>query len=247
MTAVFVVCAAVGATVLVLQFLMALVGLGGDAMGADVPHDFGHDLGGADHDFGTGEVDHDFAPGEVHGDVGHDGPAGDGHAETVAQVQHPADSHVFHGSTWLFGVLSLRTIVAALAFFGLAGLAAQSAECTDLTTLLIAAAAGLGAMYAVYAMLRGMRSLAADGTVRIQRAVGLHATVYLRIPGGQEGAGKIQINLQNRTMEYLATTPGDAIPSGATVVVTKILGSDTVEVQAVATSNAPLPTEEGVS
>jgi hypothetical protein len=246
MTAVFVVCAAVGATVLVLQFLMALVGLGGDAMGADVPHDFWHDLGGADHDFGTGEVDHDFAPGEVHGDVAHDGAAGE-HGEAHTGMQHAAAGHAGHGSTSWLRVLSLRTIVAALAFFGLAGLAAQSAECTDLTTLLIAAAAGLGAMYAVYAMLRGMRSLAADGTVRIQRAVGLHATVYLRIPGGQEGAGKIQINLQNRTMEYLATTPGDAIPSGATVVVTKILGSDTVEVQAVATSNAPLPTEEGVS
>jgi threonine/homoserine efflux transporter RhtA len=146
----------------------------------------------------------------------------------------------------LFRALSLRTIVAALAFFGLAGLAAQSADCTPFNAVLIAAAAGLGAMYAVYAMLRGMRSLGAEGTARIQRAVGLHATVYLRIPGGQMGAGKIQINLQNRTMEYLATTPGDAIPSGATVVVTKVLGSDTVEVQTVAASNAPLPTGEGV-
>ena len=118
-------------------------------------------------------------------------------------------------------MLSLRTIVAALAFFGLAGLAAQAADCTPFTTLLIATAAGLGAMYAVYAMLRGMRSLRAEGTARIHRAVGQQATVYLHIPAQQKGAGKIQINLQNRTMEYLATTPGDAIPSGATVVVTK--------------------------
>jgi hypothetical protein len=228
MAAVFVVCAAVGATVLVLQFLLALVGLGGDALGVDVPHDLGHDLGGADHDFGGGDVDHDFAASEVHGDLAHDGSAAE-HGEAQTEAQHAG--HAAHGSTSWLRVLSLRTVVAALAFFGLAGLAAQSAECTDFTTLLIAAAAGLGAMYAVYAMLRGMRSLGADGTVRIQRAVGQQATVYLRIPAGQKGAGKIQINLQNRTMEYLATTPGDAIPSGATVVVTKILGSDTVEVE----------------
>ncbi|MGA2618833.1 MAG: hypothetical protein ABSF26_14570 [Thermoguttaceae bacterium] len=246
MTAVFVVCAAVGATVLVLQFLLALVGLGGDAMGVDTPHDFGHDLGGADHDFGAGEGDHDFTPGEVHGDVAHDGSAAAGHAEAQAQFQHSAASRAAHGSTWLFQVLSLRTVVAALAFFGLAGLAAQAAECPPLTTLSIAAAAGLGAMYAVYAMLRGMRSLRADGTVRIDRAVGRQATVYLRIPAQHKGAGKIQINLQNRTMEYLATTSGDAIPSGATVVVTKVLGSDTVQVQAVAKNNIPLPTGEGV-
>ena len=48
-------------------------------------------------------------------------------------------------------------------------------------------------------------------------------------------------------MEYLATTPGDAIPSGATVVVTKVLGSDTVEVQAVAKNNTLLPTGETVN
>ena len=225
MTVVFVVCAAVGATVLVLQFLMALIGLGGDALGVNAPHDFGHDLGGADHD---------FAAGESHGDVGHEGSAEGEHAEASAPLQHSAAGHLAHGSTWLFQVLSLRTIVAALAFFGLTGLAAQAAECRPFNSLLIASAAGLGAMYAVYAMLRGMRSLQAEGTARIHRAVGQQATVYLRIPAQQKGAGKIQINLQNRTMEYLATTLGEAIPSGTTVVVTKILGSDTVEVQAVA-------------
>ncbi len=228
MTVVFVVCAVVGTTVLVLQFLLVLVGLGGDALGVEVPHDFGHDLGG---------VDHDFASGEVHGDVDHDGPAAAEHGEAHAPLQQSAAGHTPHGSTWLFQVLSLRTIVAALAFFGLAGLAAEAANCTPFTAFLIATAAGLGAMYGVYAMLRGMRSLRAEGTARIHRAVGHQANVYLRIPAQQKGAGKIQINLQSRTMEYLATTPGEAIPSGATVVVTKILGSDTVEVQAVEKNN----------
>ncbi|MGA2035270.1 MAG: hypothetical protein ABSG68_23735 [Thermoguttaceae bacterium] len=245
MTVVFVVCAAVGSTVLVLQFLMALVGLGGDALGVDAPHDFGHDLGGADHDFSAGEVDHDLAPGEVHGDAAHDASAAE-HAEAQAQLQHSTASQASHGSTWLFQVLSLRTVVAALAFFGLSGLAAQSAGCTPLNTVLIAAAAGFGAMYAVYALLGSMRKLQAEGTVRIHRAVGRQATVYLRIPAQEKGAGKIQINLQNRTMEYLATTAGDAIPSGATVVVTKILGSDTVQVEAVAKNNTLHPTAEEV-
>ena len=230
MTVVFVVCAAVGATVLVLQFLLALLGLGGDALGVDVPHDFGHDASGVDHDYGSGDADHD---GSVSAD----------HVEADSQSQHSA-GHAAHGSASLFRVLSLRTIVAALAFFGLAGLAAQAADCTPFNTFLIAAAAGLVAMYAVYAMLCGMRSLRAEGTVRIQRAVGRQATVYLRIPARRGGAGKIQINLQNRTMEYLATTAGEAIPGGATVVVTQILGSDTVQVQAVANSARSLPTGE---
>ena len=59
----------------------------------DFAHDVPHDL------------PHDFA-GDVSGDAGHAAGA----------------SHV-HGSTWMFGVISFRTVVAALTFFGLAGLA----------------------------------------------------------------------------------------------------------------------------
>jgi hypothetical protein len=224
MAVVFVVCATVGTTVLVLQFLLGMAGLGGHAMGVDVPHDFAHDLGGTGHDCGGADV---------HGEATHDGTAA-GHAATNrAPFHHSAAGRAPQGSTWLFQVLSLRTIVAALAFFGLAGLAARAADCAPSTTLLIASAAGLGAMYGVYAMLCGMRSLQAEGTARIHRSVGRKASVYLRIPAQQKGAGKIQINLQNRTMEYQATTLGDAIPSGATVVVTQVLAADTVQVQAV--------------
>jgi hypothetical protein len=211
MTSVFVVCAAVGATVLVLQFLLGLVGLGGGDLAADAPHDFGHDLGGGDHD---------LAGDDVHGDDLHDASHPDGH----------------HTSFWLFRALSLRTIVAALAFFGLSGLAAQAAECEPWQTLLIAIGAGLAAMYAVYWLLCAAKMLRAEGTAKIQRAVGKEATVYLRVPGHQKGSGKIQINLQNRTMEYLATTPGDAIPTGAKVIVVGIVGADTVQVLVPTTS-----------
>jgi hypothetical protein len=222
MTSVFMISAAVGATFLVLQFLLGLVGLGGDALGVDTPHDFGHDLGGADHDFS----------GDVHGEIAHDGSASGDHAES----QHSSASQAHHGSAWLFRALSLRTITAALAFFGLAGMAAQSADYPPFESLVIAIAAGVAALYAVYAMLSATRSLRADGTVRIQRALGKEATVYLRIPAKRSGAGKIQMNLQNRTVEYLAMTPDDAIPSGAIVVVTGLLGSDTVQVQPVTKS-----------
>ena len=58
MTSVFIVCAALGGTVLVIQFLLGLVGLGGHMFDVDVPQDVGG------HDFG----------GDFHGDVGfHDG------------------------------------------------------------------------------------------------------------------------------------------------------------------------------
>ncbi len=188
MIPIFVVCAAVGATVLVLQFILSLAGLCGE-------HDFGHGVGG---------LDHDVAAADFHGEATH---------EVHSSGHHAGAGHSPHFATWLIRALTLRTVSTALAFFGLAGLAAHAADCSPFATMLIAVAAGVGSMYAVYSMFCGMKSLRAEGTARIQRALGKEATVYLHVPGNRQGRGKIQINLQNRTMEYLALTDGDTIPT----------------------------------
>lgn len=196
---VFVLCALVGGTILVLQFLLLLIGLGGEALEIDVP---GDDIGG---DF-DGGVDY-------------------GGADTAV------DHHV--GSSWLFGVISFRTVVAALAFFGLAGLAAREAELGEFGQLAVATAAGLAAMYGVYFMMLSLTKLRSEGTPRIHRAVGRHGTVYVTVPAEESGAGKIQLNLQNRTVEYLALTSGQALSPGAKVVVTDVVTPDTVQVEPV--------------
>lgn len=212
---VFIVCAAIGGTILIIQFLMTLIGLGGHAFDVDMPADIGHGFGGF---------------GDVHIGAGHDA-IGDVH------VDHPGDiddssAAIHHGSTWLFSVLSFRTVVAALAFFGLAGLAAQSANASTPNVILISVGAGAAAMFAVYWMMRGIQSLQAEGTVRLSRAVGQHGNVYLRIPATRSGSGKVQFSLQNRTMEYLAITSGPEIPTGAKVVVVGVINPTTLEVQA---------------
>jgi hypothetical protein len=216
MTSIFIVCAAIGGTILVLQFILTLVGLGGHAfMDADMPADIGHGFGGDFHVGGDG----------LHGDA-------DLHADHGGGDSSDSDQAVQHGSTWLFGVLSFRTIVAALAFFGLAGLTAQSAQASPPMVLLVAIAAGAAAMYAVYWMMQCLYRLQADGTVRIQRSVGQHGNVYLRVPANRSGSGKIQFNLQNRTMEYLAVTAGAELPTGAKVVIVGVVNPTTLEVQA---------------
>ena len=218
---IFVICAVVGGTILVLQFLLMLIGLGGEAMDVDVPHDVGHDFGG-DFDGDVGGDFHGDAGGDFHGDA-----AGDfDHSGHAAADHHPA-------SSWLFGVISLRTVVAALAFFGLAGLTARSAGAEQFGQLAVGAVAGLAAMYGVYFMILSISKLKSEGTPRIGRAVGRHGTVYVSIPAEESGTGKIQLNLQNRTMEYLALTSGHALSPGTKVVVTDVITSNTVEVEPV--------------
>lgn len=213
MTMLFLICFAFGGTIMLLQFILTLAGLSGHGFGGDVGHDFSGDAG---HGFG-GDAGHDFA-GDAHGGA--------------ADGAHQADSDAAHqGTNWLFAVISFRTVVAALCFFGLAGLIADSAEATAPVAVSAAVASGLAAMFGVYFLMHWLYSLRTEGTVRIWSAVGRSGTVYVPVPANKSGSGKIQINLQNRTMEYLAMTAGGHLPTGAKVVVTDVITSDTLEVQ----------------
>jgi hypothetical protein len=192
MEMVFLICAAVGGTLLLCQFLVGLLGLGHH----DVDHDHGMDHG---HD-----LDHE------------------------------------HEASWYVGLLTFRTIVSAVTFFGLVGLAAMEASLHPSVALGLAVVAGAGALFLVAWMVKSLHRLKADGTVRIDRAVGTTGTVYLSIPGNQAGTGKVTVKVQNRTVEYLAVTRHDALATGTPVQVVAVVSADTVEV-------VPVPQAQQVS
>jgi hypothetical protein len=195
-------CAAIGAALLIAQFLLSLVGFGehGDLAG-------GHDV--AFHS-------------------GMDGLHTDAHAD-----------HFDRGGHWFVGLLSFRSIVAALAIFGLVGLgfSRQFSSTRPAATFVIALVAGGGMMYAVSWLLRAMYALRSDGTVRIERTVGLPGSVYLTIPAQKSGTGKITLKVQDRFMEYTAMTSGDEIPTGTAVIVLGVLTPQIVEVARDATAS----------
>ncbi len=210
---VFLVCFLAGGTVMVCQFVLSLFGLGGH-----------HDFGGGDHDVGADL--HDVGG---HDGAGHDAAGHDDHGHGGAHQQGLGN--------WLVGVLTFRTVVAALTFFGLAGLAARQTELPTPWVLAIALAAGAGAMFLVAWVMRSLARLNAEGTARIERAVGKRGTVYLTVPGNKAGVGKVQLNLQNRTVECQAVTPGELLPNGSPVVVTAVVNRDTVEVASASSFN----------
>lgn len=170
---------------------------------------FGHD-----HDTDTGG-DHDF----------HDTSGHDGHGDHGDHGDH--DGH----QSWFVGVLSFRSLTAAVTFFGLVGLtsAANLGHEPEVTAGLALAGAA-AALFGVAYLMRTLHRLKSDGTVRIERAVGENGTVYLTVPGQKAGAGKVTLRLQNRTVEYQAVTPHESLPTGSKVVVTAVLSPDTVEV-----------------
>jgi len=212
MTTIFLFCALVGGTILVCQFALTLMGLGGHDM-VDAGHG-GLDLG---HDAGP-----DMAHGFAHDAAGHDTGAEDSETDDAAHQ---------HSSTWLFGVISFRTLVAAATFFGLAGMASNAASLSWATQLLIALACGVGAMYLVHWLMSLMYRLSEDNTVRINRAVGREGMVYLPVPAGKTGPGKVQLRMQGRMMEYEAVTSAPSnLPTGARVVVVGVVAGNMLEV-----------------
>ena len=216
MTTVFLFCALAGSTILLCQFGLTLLGLGGHELGDG-------DHGDMDMDHGDMDMAHDAADGAAH-----DAGADDGHDSSDV---HDQDQSNAHRSTWLFGVISFRTLVAAVAFFGIAGMAAHAAELSLPNQVLIAAASGVGAMYLVHWLMSLLYRLGEDNTLCIHNAVGCQAMVYVSIPADKSGRGKIQLELQGRLMEYGAVTSvPSGLPTGARVVVVSVVGGDVLEV-----------------
>ena len=51
------------------------------------------------------------------------------------------------------------------------------------------------------------------------------------LPAQQTGAGKVTLNLQNRTVEYQAQTPYQQLPTGSKVVVTAVPAAESALIE----------------
>jgi hypothetical protein len=208
LTTFYIFCAVIGGVIFICQFVMLLVGFGGDEA--------------------------DFS-----GDVPDDIP--DGIPDDMPDVADAQGVVVDHGSSWLFGAISLRTVVAAVLFFGLFGLAATQAASGDAFSFVLAVVGGAMAFFGMHWIMKSLYKLGQDCTVRVERAVGCRGSVYVPIPPNKSGTGKIQLKLQNRIMEFAAmTSAADKLPTGARVEVVSLISPTTLEVRPVTeTVSAP--------
>ena len=87
-------------------------------------------------------------------------------------------------------------------------------------------------MYGMYFLMRAISRLSSSGNEYIGNALGKPATVYVAIPAQKQGAGKVQLTMQNRIVEYEAVTEeAEMLPSGQQVEVVDILNHNTVRVK----------------
>jgi len=213
MESLFTWCAVIGGSIFALQFLMLILGLeSGNDLDFDAPD---LDVPDIDVDLDAPELE---VPEEVSqislkdGDVDFDRP------------------DVFaHSDGWFVGIVTFRSLVAAVAVFGLTGLAAMG-HLPPEKAIALAALSSLGMLYLVGWSFKQLYLLQADGTVKMSDTVGCMGTVYLTIPGQNSGAGKVTIKVAERTMEYRAITKRESLKTGAPIVVTSVVSDETLEV-----------------
>ena len=137
--------------------------------------------------------------------------------------------HGSHASAG-FDLLTVRSIAAAVAFFGIAGRSAMAFGLGPVGATL--AALGVGALAALgnAALMRLLGNFESDGAVLIERAVGESGRVHVKVPGGGGRAGKVLLTVQDRLMELPAVSLDGELPSGTPVTVVGLADAETVEV-----------------
>ncbi|MFQ5506008.1 MAG: hypothetical protein ACE5F1_14605 [Planctomycetota bacterium] len=195
----FLICAAVGGSILVLQTILLVIGLDSGDADVDVA-----DVDVADVDMGA-----DLASAEP-GDIQDPGV-------DVADASY-------------FRLLSFKTLVAFLTFFGLTGLLCLKSGLGTGLSLFLAIAAGSLALYLVAYLMSALIKLQSQGNVKLENAVGVVGKVYLKVPGHRSGSGKVTVPIQGRTVECKAVTSGNEIPTGVEVRILRMSSSNTMEV-----------------
>lgn len=144
-----------------------------------------------------------LSDGVDHGDLGGDLDHGSLGGEHSHDAPHTDDQH---HSSWLFGVISFRTLVAAATFFGLSGMFMVRAGTEPIEQILVALVSGVAALFGVHWLMQSFYGLGQSGNLRMTNAIGKTATVNLSIPAGHTGLGKVQLEIQGRLEEVAAVT-----------------------------------------
>ncbi len=161
--------------------------------------------------------------------LGGDAPDLDGDGVPDGVLDADGDGIPDGGGSGPLHIFTLRGIVAFLCLFGWGGLWLSQMGLPLPLVLFLGVQMGVIGMVAMALLLRWVLSLQSDGTLRLENAVGARGEVYLTVPPGRSGTGKVNVLIQDQLRECEAVTDGDSpIPTGAAVTVLGLAGPDTL-------------------
>lgn len=156
---------------------------------------------------GLGDTD---AGGDIDLDAGGGADIGDGNGDTMDTG----------GAIQLF---TIRNTVNFLLGVGWGGVCLSGVIENRFLLALASVLCGCIMVGAFIVMYRQLMKLEGNGSYRIEESVGQVCEVYIRIPAGRSGSGKVQVSFHGSVQELPAQTEGDAIPSGTKVRVVQVV------------------------
>ena len=122
-----------------------------------------------------------------------------------------------------FNLFTFRGFIAFFAIGGWTGYALASINV--ILAVFGSLLAGSLALVAMAFMMKAIMRLRSSGNIDIGKSVGMLAEVYLTIPAKNNGAGKINLTLEERFVELAAISESEEpIPTGSTVKIVGVLG-----------------------
>lgn len=145
----------------------------------------------------------------------------------VADVDAAADAADSSDSTTAFKVLSIQAIAAFLMGFGWGGLGAyRGSGWSPTVSVLVAVVAGSAMMWLLGVLLRFVYGLQSTGNLPMYQALEAEGSVYAQIPAAGGGKGEVRVLIGDRERYYMATSDGEALPTGRRVRVVSVNEDD---------------------
>ncbi len=130
------------------------------------------------------------------------------------------------------GLLTFRNFVNFFLGFGWSAILLRNSIESNSLLLIVSIVIGIALVFLVMMLFKWLGSMQQAGNINVfKSAEGCEGKVYLGIPAGRAGSGKVQITINNAVREYEAVTDGDALPTGTAIRVVEALSADTLLVE----------------
>ena len=128
-------------------------------------------------------------------------------------------------------IFSLSTIASFLMGFGWAGLIGFTALDLSVTiSALLGLGGGAALVWLITILLKAVYDLQSSGNVSMEQAMGMEGAVYLTVPGGDSGRGRVRVVINETAKIYDAVTEGEALERNARVRVAAVNADRTLTV-----------------
>ena len=220
--------------ILIIQTVLALVGLGGHH---DSDLGESHVIGEGGHDGDTGFDAHIHEIHDVHDihdindahdmHIDHDHSSVDADNTSSHSAAHNYDSHGLR-------LFTVRGIMAFLMVGGWVGFLTSRAGISNIIAIILAVVSGAVSLVFIAKIMQVLMNLQEDGTTNVRNALGQIGQVYIRIPAEEKGMGKVNVTVQEKLCEFDAVTEkGETIKTGEMVYITDVRAGNVLVVEKV--------------